>query len=60
MSKMKNWMMDIQEFCDGYDYGEGVSDFIVDEIVEDAGMYFQSNVAKNYARQYITEQLGEM
>ena len=60
MSKMKNWMMDIQEFCDGYDYGEGVSDFIVDEIVEDAGMYFKAVTAKNYARQYITEQLGEM
>ena len=60
MSKMKNYMMDIEEFCDGYDYGEGVSDFIVDEIVEDAGMYFKTVTAKNYARQYITEQLGEM
>ena len=60
MSKMKNYMMDIEEFCDGYDYGEGVSDFIADEIVEDVGMYFKSVTAKNYARQYITEQMGEM
>ena len=58
MSKMKNWMMDIQEFCDGYFYG-GDSEYTVEEVAEDAGMYFQSNVAKNYAQQYITEQLGE-
>ena len=56
---MKNWMMDIQEFCDGYFYG-GDSEYTIEEVVEDAGMYFQSNVAKNYAQQYITEQLGEM
>ena len=59
MGKMKNYMMDIEEFCDGYDYGEGVSDFIADEIVEDAVMYFKSNEAGNYARQYITTQMGE-
>ena len=27
MSKMKNWMMDIEEFCDGY-YPENLSDNI--------------------------------
>jgi len=63
MGKMKNWMMDIEEFCDGYDYGEGVAfvytDIIIDEIVEDVGMYFKSNDAGNYARQYITTQMGE-
>jgi hypothetical protein len=59
MSKMKNWMMDIQEFCDGYFY-DSDSECTVEQVVEGAGIYFQSNVAKNYARQYITEQLGEM
>jgi hypothetical protein len=59
MSKMKNYMMDIEEFCNGYFYG-GEADFTVDEVVEDAGMYFKTVTAKNYARQYITEQLGEM
>ena len=59
MSKMKNYMLDIEEFCDGYFYG-GEVDFTVDEVVEDAGMYFKTVTAKNYARQYITEQLGEM
>ena len=66
MSKMKNWMMDIQEFCDGYFYGVetctiwGEADFTIDEVVEDVGMYFKSDTAKNYARQYLTEQSGEM
>jgi len=60
MSKMNNWMMAIEDFCNGYDYGEGVSDFIADEIVEDAEMYFKSTEAAKYARQYITTQMGEM
>jgi hypothetical protein len=56
---MKNWMMDIEEFCDGYSYG-GMNDFTTDEIVEDVGMYFKSNEASNYAKRYITTQMGEM
>ena len=65
MSKMKNYMMDIEEFCDGYFYGGertfyGTVDFTIDEVVEDVGMYFKSNEASNYAKRYLTEQLGEM
>ena len=30
MGKMKNFMMDIEEFCDGYFYG-GDSEFTIDE-----------------------------
>ena len=56
---MKNYMMDIEEFCNGYFCG-GEADFTVDEVVEDAGMYFKTDTAKIYARQYLTEQLGEM
>ena len=53
-------MMDIEEFCDGYFYGGDV-DFTIDEVVEDVGMYFKyDTMAKEYARQYLTEQLGEM
>ena len=60
MSKMKNYMMDIEEFCDGYFYGGDV-DFTIDEVVEDGGMYFKyDTMAQEYARQYLTEQLGEM
>ena len=29
MSKMNNWMMDIEDFCDGYFYG-GMNDFTID------------------------------
>ena len=58
MSKMKNWMMDIEDFCNGYFYG-GPSEFTVDGVVEDVGMYFKSKEASNYAKRYLTEQLGE-
>ena len=58
MGKMNNWMMDIEDFCNGYFYG-GPSEFTVDEVVEDVGMYFKSNEATKYAKRYLTEQLGE-
>ena len=59
MGRVKDWMMDIEEFCDGYFYG-GPSEFTVDEVVEDVGMYFRSKEASNYAIRYLTEQLCEM
>ena len=59
MGRVKDWMMDIEEFCDGYFYG-GPSEFTVDEVVEDVGMYFRGKEASNYAKRYLTEQLGEM
>ena len=60
MSKMKNYMMDIEEFCDGYFYGGDV-DFTIDEVVEDAGMYFKyDTMAKEYAKEYLTKTLGEI
>ena len=58
MGKMNNWMMDIEDFCNGYFYG-GPSEFTIDEVVEDVGMYFKSNEATKYAKRYLTEQLGE-
>lgn len=59
MGKVKNWMMDIEEFCNGYFYGGDV-DFTVDEVVEDVGMYFRSTMAKEYARGYIEKNLAEI
>ena len=60
MSKMKNWMMDIEEFVDGYFYGCVQSGEVsIDEVIEDVGMYFKSNEATKYAKRYITEQMGE-
>ena len=69
MGKMNNWMMDIEDFCNGYFYdnhSDGNSftmkedDFTIEEVVEDVGMYFKSNEATKYAKQYLTTQIGEM
>jgi|TARA_B110000238_G_C15889593_1_gene337087 hypothetical protein len=69
MSKMNNWMMDIEDFCNGYFYdnhSDGNSftmkedDFTIEEVIEDVGMYFKSNEATKYAKQYLTTQMGEM
>ena len=54
MGKVKNWMMDIEEFCDGYFYG-GDSECTVEEIADDAGWYFKSVVAKEYAETYLVK-----
>ena len=60
MSKMKNWMMDIEEFVDGYFYGCVQSGEVTeDEVIEDVGMYFKSGEAVKYARQYMKTQMGE-
>ena len=62
MAKMKNLMMDIEDFVDGYFY-DGVfegNDFSIDEVVEDVGILFKSNMAKEYAREYIEKNLAEI
>ena len=59
MGKMKDYMMDIEDFCNGYFYGGDV-DFTVDEVVEDVGMYFKSTEAKEYAKGYLVKTLGEI
>ena len=57
---MKNYLMDIEDFCNGYFYG-GESEFTIDEVVEDVGMYFKyDNAAKVYAKEYLTKTLGEI
>ena len=57
MSQMKNWMMDVETFCNGYYHG-GMNDFTVGEVVEDVEMFFKSNEATKYAKRYLTEKLG--
>ena len=60
MGKMKNWMMDIEEFVDGYFYDAPEPfNFTVDEICEDAEMMFRSVEASKYAKRYIAEKVGE-
>ncbi len=58
MSQMKHWMMDVEEFCDGYSYG-GMKDFTVGEVVDDVEMFFRSNEATKHAKRYLTQQWGE-
>ena len=61
MSEMKNYMMDIEDFCDGYFYGEGImNDFSIEEVAEDAKKFFGSSMAKDYAIVYLTKTLGEI
>ena len=68
MSKMKNYMMDIEEFCDGaittgrgrYCRLDDVYDFSIEEISENAKKYFGTSMAKDYATAYLTKTLGEI
>ena len=56
MSKMKNYMMDIEEFCDGYGFGGDEFDF--DEVAAAADKTFRSTMAGDYARDYLTQKFG--
>ena len=57
MSKMKNYMMDIEEFCDGY--GFGGDEFGFDEVAAAADKTFRSTMAGDYAKEYLKRQYGE-
>ena len=61
MGAMKNWMMDIQKFCDGYSYGGKtlLNDFTIDEVVEDVGKHFKTDMATKYARWYLLAHMGK-
>ena len=58
MSKMKNYMMDIEEFCDDCFFGG--NELTVDEVVHAADVQFRSTMAGDHARKYLETQLGEM
>jgi hypothetical protein len=60
MGKMKDFAMDIEDFCNGYFYGfidqpmvYDEEDFTIEEVVEDVQEYFKSEEAAKYAREYI-------
>tara|TARA_B100000700_G_scaffold79305_1_gene89202 strand:- start:446 stop:622 length:177 start_codon:yes stop_codon:yes gene_type:complete len=57
MSKMKNYMMDIEEFCDGYAFGGDEYDF--EEVAAAADKNFRSTMAGDYAMDYLKRQHGE-
>jgi len=56
-------MMEIEYFCDEC-WSASPTDCITgedttaDDIVEQAGAYFKTNTAQEYARQYLNEQMG--
>jgi hypothetical protein len=55
MSDIKKWMMDVQEFCDGYFFDAPIpNDFSIDEVVEDVEAFFNSKEASKYAKIYLT------
>ena len=56
MSKVKNWMMDIEEFCDGLFYG-GDSEYTVEEAANLAESQFNSKMAGDHAKEYVTKTL---
>ena len=58
MGAIKNWMIDIQEFCDEYSYG-GKNDFTIDGVVEDVGKHFKTDMATKYARWYLLAHMGK-
>ena len=58
MGAVKNWMMDIEEFCDDFFYG-GDSEYEASEIAALAESKFGSG-AGNHAQEYIEKTLGEM
>ena len=62
MGKMKNYMMDIEEFCDDYfhagaPYGVTPS---AEEVAADAESHFNTKMAGDYAEEYVTRTLGEI
>ena len=57
MSKMKNYLMDIEELCDGYAFGGDEYDF--DEVAAAATKTFHSTMAGAFAKDYLKRQYGE-
>ena len=66
MGKMKDFAMDIEDFCNGYFYAGSdqpmvldEDDFTIDEVVDDVQEYFNSSEeAAKYAREYVERMVG--
>ena len=57
MSKMKNYMMDIEECGNGYAFGGDEYDF--DEVAAAVDKTFRSTMAGDYAKDYLKRTYGE-
>lgn len=54
MSNTMKWIMDIEQFCDGYFFDAPIpNDFTVDEVLKDVELFFQSKEASKYAKHYL-------
>lgn len=54
MSNTMKWIMDIEQFCDGYFFDAPIpNDFTVDEVLKDVEFYFKSKEASKYAKHYL-------
>ena len=61
MGKVKDLVMQIEEFCDGYFYAGRDQPFVLDEedfTIDEVEMYFKSKVAAKYAREYVERMVG--
>ena len=57
MSNIKNYMLDVEEFCDGYAFGG--DEHCIDEVAAAADDAFRSTMAGDYARDYLTWKFGK-
>jgi len=58
MSKIKNMIMEIEEYCDWYMNGN-YSESTVEEVSKDAEKFFGSMMAGQYAKKYIERTLED-
>jgi hypothetical protein len=58
MGKVKNWIMDVEEFCDNF-FCDGESEYTVKEIVDLAESKFGFG-GRVYAKEYIEKTLDEI
>ena len=62
MGKMKNYMMDIEEFCDDYFHAGEPYEVMpsAEEVAADAENHFNSKMAGDHAKEYVTKTLGAL
>jgi len=56
---MKDYMLDIEEFCDNYFFG-GDSKYEIEEVAAAAKRFFGSSMARAHAIVYLTKTIGKI
>ena len=59
MGAVKNWMMNIEEFCDDYFHAGEPYEVMpsAEEVAADAENHFNSKMAGDHAKEYVTKTL---